>query len=104
MITILNTSILTNYGSFSYEKITLDQAKELVKDGFISAIGHQSTAEIISTLLNIECSMNRIQYAQDISDVALVFKLKGRSEEGKILTLEDIEEIGYEWGLLTRLT
>ena len=74
----------------------------LVANGFQSAIGHQSTADIISTLLGVECPMNRIMYRQDIGDYALVFKLNGRPEEGKILSVADIEEIGYSWGILAR--
>lgn len=102
MVTILNTSIITSFGNFSYAPLTLEEAIEKVEDGFVSAIGHESTAVIISTLLNIECKMNRIQYSQEAGDEALVFKLKGRPPEGTILSLQEIEEIGYEWGLLTR--
>lgn len=29
-------------------------------------------------------------------------KLRGRAPEGKILTAEEVEKIGYEWGLLKR--
>jgi len=29
--------------------------------------------------------------------------LRGRPEEGKILSLEEIEDIGFEWGILTRI-
>jgi hypothetical protein len=46
--------------------------------------------------------MNRIQYQQAPGNTALVFKLKGRAPEGKILTTKEIEEIGYEWGILER--
>ena len=102
MVTILNTSILTEYGDYSYRGISLEQAKEMVANGFQSAIGHESTAKIISTLLGIECPVNRIQYSQKVGDFALVFKLNGRPEEGKILTIEEIEKIGYSWGELLR--
>lgn len=101
-VTILNTSILTAHGSYSCKSCSLEQAKELVADGYQSAIGHESTAEIISTLLGVEVKMNRIQYQQQQGDKALVFKLKARAPEGKILTAMEIEEIGYEWGVLER--
>jgi hypothetical protein len=103
MITILNTSILTNYGTFRYKKISLDDAKKLVKEGFQSAIGHDATANIISTLLNINCPVNRILYRQEIVESALVFKLKGRPKEGQILTEDELKKIGYEWGILIRI-
>lgn len=104
MVTILNTSIITAFGSFSYEKIGLGRAKLLTTGGFQSAIGHESTAQIISELLTLDCKVNRVNYQQDIGEKALVFKLKARAPEGVILTREQIEEIGYEWGLLERLS
>lgn len=103
MITILNTSILTNYGEYKYSPITLEEARDMVYDGFISAIGHQSTANIISQLLGIDCAVNRIAYAQEPGETALIFKLNSRAPEGKILTISEIEKIGYSWGKLERL-
>lgn len=102
MVTILNTSILTNFGSYNYEPINLDEAKILISDGFESAVGHQSTCDVLSALLNTDVRMNRIQYSQKIGDTALIFKLKGRAEEGKILSVEEINSMGYEFGLLKR--
>lgn len=104
MVTILNTSILTNFGSFNYESLTLEESKALVSEGFESAVGHQSACDILSSLLGKEVKMNRVQYSQKVGDIALVFKLKGRAEEGKILTVAEIEAIGYEFGKLTRLS
>jgi len=104
MVTILNTSILTNFGSFSYEPLTLEESKSLISEGFESAVGHQSTCDILSSLLEKEVKLNRVQYSQKVDDIALVFKLKGRPEEGKILTVAEIEKIGYEFGKLTRLS
>lgn len=104
MITILNTSVLTNYGAYVYEPLTLNESKSLISGGFESAVGHQSTCDILSVLLGKEIKLNRVQYSQKAGDVALIFKLKSRSEEGKILTAEEIEKIGYEFGRLTRVS
>ena len=101
--TILNTSILTNFGSYEYQKISLEDAKAVVSNGFNSAIGHQSTADILTSLLGVNVSLNRIQYSQKVGELALVFKLNGRPEEGAILSREEIEKIGYEFGLLRRI-
>jgi hypothetical protein len=107
MLTLLNTSILTEYGDFSYSGITLETAKQLVWDaiqenGFQSAIGHEATAHICSSLLKVAIPVNRIEYHQNIGDTALIFKLNGRPAEGKILSRDEIEAIGYEWGIITR--
>ena len=107
-LTVLNTSILTNFGKYQYNEISLDRAREIAQQasGFnqlVSAVGHQSACDILTTLLNTLIPMNRIEYKQEVGTAALIFKLKGRIEEGKILTVEEIEEIGYNFGLLIRL-
>ena len=65
-------------------------------------IRHQSTADILTTLLGVQVPMNRIMFEQEQGQKALVFKLLGRPEEGKILTQQEIEEIGYRFQILIR--
>jgi hypothetical protein len=104
-LAILNTSILTNDGSYSLKSISLDEAIAWV-DAFggniDSAIGHESTAQILTELLGIEVPVNRQMFAQEVEQKALVFKLNGRPPEGKILNREEVEAIGYSFKLLTR--
>ena len=107
-ITVLNTPILTKFGKYQYNEISLERAREIAQqaNGFnqlVSAVGHQSTCDILTKLLGVTIPMNRIEYKQEVGTAALIFKLKGRPEEGKILTVEEIEEIGYNFGLLIRL-
>jgi hypothetical protein len=105
---LLNTSILTSFGTYVYKPITLEEAQELVKEfqrkgkTIQSAIGHQATAELLSSLLEVAVAANRVEYRQTTKDAALIFKLKGRPPEGKVLSREELEEIGYGFGLLTR--
>lgn len=102
-LAILNTSILTVTGTFELQDITLEQAQALVQyNEILSAVGHQSTADILTTLLGTTIPMNRILFEQQEGQKALVFKLLGRPEEGKILTAKEIEQIGYKFQLLTR--
>jgi hypothetical protein len=102
-IALLNTSIATADGTYQLNTITLDQAKELIKDKeTLSAIGHASTAQVLTEILGIDVPVNRIQFEQRPDQSALVFKLKGRPEEGKILSREEIEQIGYEFKVMTR--
>ena len=98
-IVLMNCSILTGGdGQYTAKTISLDKAREMVASStVVSAIGHESTAQIISELLGINCPVNRIKYEQQPGEVALVFQLKGRPPEGKILAREEIEAIGYEW-------
>jgi hypothetical protein len=112
-LAILNTSIITSFGEFKYCPLSLADAQLLAynandpmigpDDGLLSAVGHESTAAILSSLLEVPVAMNRIQFVQQVGQDAIVFKLKGRAPEGKILTVEEIEEIGYEFGLLSRV-
>jgi Domain of unknown function (DUF1874) len=109
-LVFLNASVLTSYGKFRFEKLSLEQAKDLIKEFAIdetkqieSAIGHLATAEILTELLEFKVEPNRIEFIQTAEDVALIFRLKRRAPEGAVLNRAEIEEIGYEFGLLTKI-
>lgn len=104
MLTIMNTTICTNPGRYNLTEINLDEARHMVAAGFESAVGHQSTAEILTALLGVTVPVNRIEYRQGAGDIALCFKLKGRPPEGKILSREEIEQIGYGFQVLHRVS
>jgi hypothetical protein len=105
---LLNAPVLTAYGDFRFEPISLEAARDLVKEftqsgkPLESAIGHTATAEILSEVLGIEIKTARIEVRQQPSDAALVFRLRSRVGEAKVLDREEMESIGYELGLLTR--
>jgi hypothetical protein len=102
-VALLNTSIITADGDYSLKSITLSEAKELIEAKELdSAIGHQSTADIMSLLLEVKVIVNRQMFSQSINQKALIFKLNGRPEEGKVLSKEEVESIGYSWKLLER--
>jgi hypothetical protein len=107
-LTLLNTSILTSYGEYSYRPVSLQEAKQMIKDcqakgdGVKSAIGHKSTADLLTELLDFPVPVNRMEFKQTVNDVGLIFKLKQRPPEGIILTREQLEMLGYEFGLLKR--
>lgn len=102
-IGLLNTSILTTEGNYSLTSISLEEAKEAIKGKSLdSAIGHQATAEIMTTLLETPIEVNRQLFVQDVGQTCLVFKLNGRPAEGTILSKEEIEKIGYKFQLLIR--
>jgi hypothetical protein len=67
----------------SVEQISLDEAKTVLADGFISAIGHQDTANVLSNLLGIDVPMNRVNVVLDSSVTLVVAQYKGpRLPEG----------------------
>lgn len=100
---ILNTPVLTNYGIYKFEKITLETAREMAKDA-ISAVGHKGAAEALSRLLNIAVSTNRRKVTMQPGDSAVVFKINERLPEGAILSAEDTLNMPFEFGRLERLS
>jgi hypothetical protein len=103
-LTILNASILTEYGEYEFRPVTLAEARQIIReaDNLTSAIGHESTAMLLTELLGRPVAANRIEYRQQPGDAALVFKLKSRPPEGAVLDRDQLEKIGYEFGLIIR--
>ncbi|NUZ10066.1 DUF1874 domain-containing protein [Pseudoalteromonas sp. McH1-7] len=105
-LALLNTSIATADGSYELKTISLEEARLLVaenKDNLDSAIGHKSTSEAMTELLGVRIDMCRQEFKQQCGQSAIVFKLKGRPPEGAVLSKSQIDEIGYEFKLLTKL-
>lgn len=108
-IILLNTSILSTQGLFLYELITIQDVKELLAQAdsngteVLSAIGHNGTAELLTLLLERDVSVNRIHSKQHLDDIGVVFKLNGRPKEGRILTIDEAYNIGFQFGLLTKV-
>lgn len=107
-LTFLNAAIITTHGTFEFQKLSLKEAREIVCEfqeserKIQSAIGHAATAELMTRLLKFPVPQNRIDFVQTTEDAAMVFKLRKRAAEGVVLTREELEEIGYELGLLIR--
>lgn len=114
-IALLNTTIATTDGTYEVKTVSLGYVLNYLYDELMnmavldSAIGHESTAQIMDTLLrptlknfDLSIEMNRQMFAQEVGQTAIVFKLKGRAPEGKILSAEEIEAVGYDWKLMTR--
>ena len=100
----LNTSILTDYGSFCYLKKTADEIRELLQKHKdkprLSAIGYKPIAEMMSTIIGEDVMVSDIQYCLGAFDCAVVFKVNGRYKAGSPMEKEDIEKRGYELGII----
>ncbi len=103
-IVFLNGTVATTNGVYRISDIDFDTARELVKESpYISAIGHEGTAEIMTELLGVEIYFNRIQFKQEVNQIAIVFKLNERPIEGAILSKRELIEVGYSLKLMERL-
>lgn len=74
-----DTSVITT------RRLSQDDVKKLInKFGFISCIGHQDTANIISNLLGIDIPMNRVSIKLESDDDILIVAqvVGGRLPEG----------------------
>ena len=82
----------------SCEKVDLETARNWVKSGdFVSAVGHESTAKLLSNLLNTEIPQNRIFVDMEKGDEALAVQFLIRVQEGKVLDEQELKEL-YEQG------
>lgn len=133
-VAILNTSIATEDGTYRLRTITAEEARALVRDReLFSAIGHQATAEALTGILgdalasgpdgrsewwetqdadgtfrgimrSSRVPVNRAEFRQWPGQAALVLKLRGRLPEGRVLTLAELEELGFDLKVMERLS
>jgi hypothetical protein len=99
MLYLFNTNIIPSPAvvrvSLISRESAIDYVKYYPKSEIISAIGHEATARCMSELLGINVEVNRINANPVTGNVAISLKLNGRIEEGKVLTIEDMDNIGY---------
>lgn len=99
---IMNSPIITNFGAYQYRKITIDEAKEIIKesDKFKSVVGHDCTADFISTILGVNVPKRRVQIKMREGDSAIVFAFKDRLPENKKVELDEIYFYEFHLGHL----
>jgi hypothetical protein len=104
-LAFLNTTIATaNDATFKLQTLTLAEAKRKAQSAGAtqSHVGHQATADTMTKVLGVEIPMDRTPLAQEVGQEALALKLNIRLEEGQVLSEEELEEVGYQFVLMTR--
>ena len=104
MIYVINSPVITSFGEYSYSTTSVDEIKYILDNNeFISVVGHQETATLLTRILGVKIEFNRISVFQEIGDLFIVIKPKTRLDAYKEYTDLEIENIGYELGILCRL-
>lgn len=104
-LAVLSTPVVTADGTYTMESITAERAARLAAEADLdSAVGHEATAAILSTILGVNVPVCRQTLTQQVGQRALVFKLNDRRPEpGQELSRRELEEIGFSFKLLTRI-
>jgi len=90
-----NTNVILNVSELKDEEV-----KRLIADGFISCVGHQTTADLMSAVLGTKVPVNRVAISLNPNDTVIVMQLQSRLPEGKVLDSEEIKSIQYKWLLV----
>lgn len=105
MFFILNAfspSMLTkSFSIVNFIKLSQEEARAIFKSEgtFISAIGHESTAKIVSNILYSEIQYQRISVNLIEKDKGLIFVLSFRPEEGKVYDYLELCHLMDEGGI-----
>jgi hypothetical protein len=101
---LLNTPILTDWGMYIFTPLSLSQVIwRLGIYHFVSAIGHEGTANLLSRLTDVSIPVNRVPIKMTVGDMAIVFRLLTRLPEGKVLSEEELKQLPYEFGMLRKV-
>ncbi len=75
--------------------ISTAEAKTILVDGFVSAVGHAGTAEAMTAVLGMEIPKQRLEVFLEPGDEAIQFVLRRRQPEGVVLDRATVETIGF---------
>lgn len=103
-IHILNTAILPPGadGFWRVKPLSIPDARdEIWRWGFVSHVGHESTAELASALLGVRVPMSREPW--DGTGRAIVVQLGFRGEEGRVYTANEIADFHADGKVMLRL-
>jgi len=105
---VLNTLIVpvnfdeTPEAKVKLRRISVDEARAILEGGFVSAVGHEATAKLLSQLLGIQIPTIRQTIFMKPGDRAIHFFLKTRLPEGTILDEEGLKKLEF-WLVLSEV-
>jgi len=90
-------------GVFSCESVTVDQARELLSNGFKSAVRRQEIADLMSRVLGVPITVNSARVDLNKGDSALVFSPLMDVPRDRVLTDQEVSEFPYQLWLIWKL-
>ncbi len=85
----------------SVKEITVEDVKKLLNENqFLSVIGHEATANILTEILQTSIKANRVPLKIGRNDKLIIFQILKRLEEGKILSPEEIKDLPTKFFLV----
>jgi hypothetical protein len=77
------------------QELAASEARKWLAPGFESAVGHASTASLLSRLLGMPVPQNRIAVKLRPGDKVVALKLEGRLPEGHVLSDEELGTVPF---------
>jgi len=78
------------------EKISVEEVKQILTNNpFVSAVGHEATAKLLSQLFGVSIPVNRIAIYLEPGDTGIHFFLKTRLPEGKVLSEAELKTLDF---------
>jgi len=90
-------SMLTPPATLTVAEVGAEDVKNIIKDGFTSAVGHEATSQIISVQLGVQVPVNRISIKLVAGDTLIVYQLLTRLPEGKVLGVDEMRQLQAKW-------
>ena len=75
--------MLNKSSTLRFRRLEIEEARGILSDGFVSAIGHSDTAAVLSSQLGLPVAHNRVNVSIEDADVLVIAQLTGgRLPEG----------------------
>jgi len=88
--------VLDGPHTITVQPVTCEEARSILSGGYVSAVGHEGTAQVLSALLGIVVPPNRIAVEMRPGDEAVHLAITARLPEGRVLTAEELAGIPYQ--------
>lgn len=74
-------------------EVEAEKAKAMLADGFVNAVGHEATAEVLTQRLGMPIAANRVNVALIGGDYGIIAQVGlPRLAEGQVLTAAEVAE------------